>query len=100
MTIKTVCKLYLKREEGFGLYTDYEIYPLASVFANSDDDAMVSYIEKMTNPHIEVQECKIMELSLEVGHTLRFYRVKGRNTTLERDVIADCLVIDVPFIGS
>lgn len=100
MTIKTVCKLYLKREEGFGLYTDYEVYPLASVFASSDDDAMVSYIEKMTNPHIEVQKCEIMEVSLEASYTLRFYRVKGRNTTLERDVIADYLVLDVPFIDS
>lgn len=100
MTIKTVCKLYLKREEGFGLYTDYEVYPLASVFASSDDDAMVSYIEKMTNPHIEVQKCEIMEISLEAGYILRFYRVKGRNTTLERNVVTDYLVLDVPFIDS
>lgn len=100
MNIKTVCKLYLKSEEGFCSYTNYEIYPLASMFANSDDDAMLSYIEKMTNPHIEVQECNIMEISLEYGGTLRFYRVKGRNTTLERDVVGDYLVIDVPFIGS
>ena len=100
MNIKTVCKLYLKREEGFGSYTDYEIYPLASVFASSDDDAIVSYIEKMTSPHIEVQKCEIMEISLEAGNTLRFYRVKGRNTTLERDVVGDYLVIDVPFIDS
>ena len=100
MNIKTVCKLYLKSEEGFCSYTDYEIYPLASVFASSDDNAMLSYIEKMTSPHIEVQECKIMELSLKAGHTLRFYRVKGENTTLVRDVVGDYLVIDVPFIGS
>lgn len=100
MNIKTVCKLYLKKEEGFCSYTNYEIYPLASIFANSDDDAMLSYIEKMTSPHIEVQKCEIMEISLEAGNTLRFYRVKGRNTTLERDIIADYLVIDVPFIGS
>ena len=100
MNIKTICKLYLKSEEGFCSYTNYEIYPLASIFANSDDDAMISYIEKMTNPHIEVQKCEIMEISLEAGPTLRFYRVKGRNTTLERDVVGDYLVIDVPFIGS
>lgn len=100
MNIKTVCKLYLKREEGFGSYTNYEIYPLASMFASSNDDAMLSYIEKMTSPHIEVQECEIMEVSLEAGHTLRFYRVKGRNTTFERNVVGDYLVIDVPFIGS
>ena len=100
MNIKTVCKLYLKKEEGFGSYTDYEIYPLASMFASSDDDAIVSYIEKMTSPHIEVQKCEIMETSLEAGNTLRFYRVKGRNTTLERDVVEDYLVIDVQFINS
>lgn len=100
MTIKTVCKLYLKSEEGFCSYTNYEIYPLASMFASSDDEAMLSYIEKMTSPHIEVQECNIMEISLEYGETLRFYRVKGRNTTLERNVVGDYLVIDVPFIGS
>ena len=100
MNIKTVCKLYLKSEEGFCSYTNYEIYPLASMFANSNDDAMLSYIEKMTSPHIEVQECNIMEITLEYGETLHFYRVKGRNTTLERDVVGDYLVIDVPFIGS
>ena len=100
MTIKTVCKLYLKREEGFGSYTDYEIYPLASMFANSDDDAIVSYIEKMINIHVEIQKCEIMEVSLVYGNTLRFYRVKGRNTTLERDIVGDYLVIDVLFIGS
>ena len=100
MNIKTVCKLYLKKEEGFGSYTDYEIYPLASMFASSDDDAMKSYIEKMTSPHIEVQKCEIMETLLEAGNTLRFYRVKGRNTTLERDVVGDYLVIDVQFINS
>ena len=98
MNIKTVCKLYLKREEGFGSYTDYEIYPLASMFASSDNDVIVSYIKKMTSPRIEIQECKIMEISLKAGHTLRFYRVKGKNTTLERDVIEDYLVIDAPFI--
>lgn len=100
MTIKTVCKLYLKSEEGFGSYTNYEIYPLASMFASSNDDAMLSYIEKMTSPHIEIQECNIMEISLEYGETLRFYRVKRRNIALKHDVIADYLVIDVPFIGS
>ena len=100
MNIKTVCKLYLKREEEFGSYIDYEIYPLASMFASSDDNAMKSYIEKMTSPHIEIQKCEIMETSLVYGNTLRFYRVKGRNTTLERDVVGDYLVIDVPFINS
>ena len=100
MNIKTVCKLYLKSEEGVCSYTNYEIYPLASMFANSDDDAMLSYIEKMTSPHIEIQECNIMEVSLESGETLRFYRVKRRNTALKHDLVVDYLVIDVPFVGS
>ena len=100
MNIKTVCQLSLKREEGFDSYTGYEIYPLASMFASSDDDAMLSYIEKMTSPRIEVQECNIMEVSLEYGETLRFYRVKRRNTALKHDVVVDYLVSDVPFIGS
>ena len=42
----------------------------------------------------------IKEISLKDGSTLRFYRVKGENTTLECDVVTDYLVIDVPFIGS
>lgn len=100
MNIKTVCKLSLKREEGFYSYTDYEVYPLASVFADSDNDALVSYITNMTNIHIEIQECLIMEVSLAHGDTLRFYRVKGINITFNRDVVEDYLVIDVPFIGS
>ena len=98
MTIKTVCKLTLKKEEGHSLYTDYEVYPLASIFAKSDDDAIVSYITKMTSPHVEVQGCKIMEVKLLYDETLRFYRVEGRNTTFNHDLVQDYLVIDVPFI--
>ena len=100
MDIKTICKLSLKREEGFDSYTDYEVYPLASVFANSEEDALISYLHKMTSPHIEIQECDIMEVTLVPDDILRFYRVKGRNTTLNHDVVADYLIIDVPFIGS
>lgn len=100
MNIKTVCKLSLKIEERFKSYTDYEIYPLAAVFADSNVDALVSYITKMTNKHIEIQKCEIMEVTLAHGDILRFYRVKGKNTTLGRDIVADYIVIDVPFIGS
>ena len=100
MNIKTVCKLHLKREKGGCSYTSYRIYPLASMFASSDDDAMLSYIKEITSPHMEIQECNIMEVSLEYGETLRFYRVKKRNTTLECDIVTDYLVIDVPLIAS
>ena len=99
MTIKTVCKLSLKREEEYISYTNYEIYPLASMFANSDDDALISYIKEILNKYIEIQECAIMEASLEYGDTLRFYRVKGRNITFNHDVVEDYIVINVPFIG-
>ena len=99
MTIKTVCALTLKQDAISGSYTDYEIYPLASMFADSDDDTLISYIIKMTSIHIEIQECAIMEVTLECGKTLRFYRVKEINTTLNRVGIKDYLVIDVPFIG-
>lgn len=98
MNIKTVCKLSLKKEEGFLSYTDYEVYPLAAIFAESDEAALLSYISKMTSPHIKIQECNIMEVTLLDAETLRFYRVKGRNTTFEHNVIEDYLVIDVPFI--
>ena len=98
MTIKTVCKLTFKKEEGYFSYTDYEVYPLASIFTTSDDDAIASYITKMTSSHIEVKECKIMEIKLLFDETLRFYRVEGRNTTRDCDVTQDYLVVDVPFI--
>lgn len=100
MNIKTICKLSLKREEGFNSYTDYEVYPIASIFANSEKDALLSYLDKMTSPHIELQECNIMEITLAHGDVLQFYRVKGRNTTLNHDVVGDYLIIDVLFIGS
>ena len=100
MTIKTVCKLTLKKEEGYSLYTDYEVYPLASIFAKSDDDAMVSYITKMTSPHIEIKGCKIMEVHLLFDETLRFYRVEGYNTTRNCDMVQDYLIVDVPYIES
>lgn len=98
MTIKTVCKLTLKKEEGYFLHTDYEVYPLASMFAKSDDDAIVSYITKMTSSHIEIQGCKIMEVHLLFDETLRFYRVEGKNTIRNCDMVQDYLVVDVPFI--
>ena len=98
MNIKTVCKLYLKREEGFGSYTDYEIYPLASMFADSDNDALASYITKIPSKYMEIQKCAIMEASLTNGGTLRFYRLKGRNTIVNKDVVSDYFVINVPFI--
>lgn len=100
MTIKTVCALTFKREEGFDSYTDYEVYPLASIFTDSDDKALASYISKTTSIHIEIQECYIMEVTLACGELLKFYRVKGRNTTFDHDVIKDYIVIDVPFICS
>lgn len=100
MNIKTVCSLSLKREEGFDLYTGYEIYPLASMFTDSNEDALISYIRNMISTDIEIQECAIMEVILECGETLRFYRVKEINTTLNRVGIRDYLVIDVPFIDS
>lgn len=100
MNIKTVCKLILKKEEGYVSYTDYEIYPLASMFASSDDDAIVSYISEMTSPHIKIQKCEIMETTLLHDETLCFYRVQGQNTILGHDVVEDYLVIDIPVIGS
>ena len=100
MDIKTVCKLSLKREEGYIAYTNYEVYPLAAIFADSQNDAITSYITKMTNIHIEIQKCEIMEVQLAYGDILCFYRVKGRNITSGHDIVEDYIVIDVPFIGS
>lgn len=99
MTIKTVCSLSLKREEGFDSYTGYEVYPLASIFADSDDNALISYLLNMISTDIEIQECPIMEVTFECGETLRFYRAKEINTKLNRVGIKDYIVIDVPFIG-
>ena len=100
MNIKTVCSLSLKREEGFDSYTGYEIYPLASMFADSDDDALASYITEIPSKYMEIQKCAIMEASLTNGGTLRFYRVKGRNTIVNKDVVSDYFVINVPFIDN
>ena len=98
MTIKTVCALTLKKEEGFDLYTDYEIYPLASMFTDSDKDALASYITKILSKYMEIQKCAIMEASLTNGGTLRFYRLEGRNTIVNKDVVSDYFVINVPVI--
>lgn len=100
MNIKTVCSLSLKREEGFDSYTGYEIYPLASMFTDSDDTALISYINEVTSKHIEIQECAIMEVVLIYGETLRFYRLKGRSKMFNKDIVNDYLVINVPFIDS
>ena len=37
MTIKTVCALTFKQDAIFGSYVDYEVYPLASVFKDSNN---------------------------------------------------------------
>lgn len=100
MTIKTVCALTLKQNEIFGLYTGYEIYPLASMFADSDDDALISYVNEVTSKYIDIQECGIMEVTLECGETLHFYRLKGKSTIINKDIVNDYLVINVPFIDS
>ena len=100
MTIKTICQLTFKKEEISDLYIDYEVYPLASIFADSDDEALASYITKIISPHIEIQECYVMEVILTCGVQLTCYRAKGKNATSNHDIVGDYLVIDTQFIGS
>ena len=100
MTIKTVCALTLKQDAISGSYTDYEIYPLASMFADSDNDALASYVNEVTSKYIDTQECAIMEVSLTNGGTLRFYRLKGRNTIVNKDIVSDYFVMNVLFIDN
>ena len=100
MTIKTVCALTFKRDTTSGSYIDYEIEPLASIFADSDDEAIISYINKVISSHVEEPECYIMEVTLACGDPVRYYRVQGKNITFKGAVISEYIVIDVPFIGS
>lgn len=97
MTIKTVCALTLKQDAIFGSYVDYEVYPLASVFKDSDDEAITSYL-RTTNLYINIQECIVLEITLSHGETLRFYRAKGRDVVSKCDVVRDYLVVDSLFI--
>lgn len=97
MTIKTVCALTLKQDAIFGLYVDYEVYPLASVFKDSDDEAIASYL-KTTDLYINIQECIVLEITLSHGETLRFYRAKGRDVVSKCDVVRDYLVVDSLFM--
>lgn len=97
MTIKTVCALTLKQDAIFGSYVDYEVYPLASVFKDSDDEAIASYL-KTTDIYINIQECIVLEITLSHGETLRFYRAKGRDVVSKCDVVRDYLVVDSLFM--
>ena len=99
MTIKTVCKLTLKRDERFNSYIDYEVYPLASLFANSRNEAMESYIKEMIRPSIKVQECAIVGTTFANNDTLEFYRVRMIDRATNRTFEQDYLVLDVSFIG-
>lgn len=99
MTIKTVCALTLKQDAIFGSYVDYEVYPLASTFTDSDDEAIASYL-RTTDLYITIQECIVLEITLSHGETLRFYRAKGRDTVSKCDVVRDYLVVDSLFIGN
>ena len=99
MTIKTVCALTLKQDAIFGSYIDYEVYPLASVFKDSDDEAIASYL-RTTDLYINIQECIVLEITLSHGETLRFYRAKGRDAVSKCDVVRDYLVVDSLFIES
>ena len=98
MIIKTICALTLKQDAIFGSYVDYEVYPLASVFANSKREAIVLYINKILNLNIEVQECFLMEITLDNKDTLKFYRVKGQNTISDSAFEQDYIVLDTSFI--
>ena len=97
MTIKTVCTLTLKQDAIFGSYIDYEVYPLASVFKDSDDEAIASYL-RTTDLYINIQECIVLEITLSHGETLRFYRAKGRDVVSKCDIVRDYLVVDSLFI--
>ena len=97
MTIKTVCSLTLKQDTIVGSYIGYEIYPLASTFINSDNEAIASYL-RTTNPYIKIKECFILEITLSHGETLRFYRAKGRDVVSKCDIVRDYLVVDSLFI--
>ena len=97
MTIKTVCALTFKQDAIFGSYVDYEVYPLASVFKDSDDEAIASYL-RTTDLYINIQECIVLEITLSHGETLRFYRAKGRDVVSKCDVVRDYLVVDSLFI--
>ena len=99
MTIKIVCALTLKQDVIFGSYVDYEVYPLASVFKDSDDEAIASYL-RTTDLYINIQECIVLEITLSYGETLRFYRAKGRDVVSKCDVVRDYLVVDNLFIES
>ena len=98
MTIKTVCALTLKQDATFGSYIDYEVYPLASVFANSKREAIVLYINKILNKYLEVQECFLMEITLDNKDTLKFYKVKGQNIMSNTAFEQDYLILDTTFI--
>lgn len=75
MEIKTICKLTLKQEDGYLSYTDYEVYPVASLFAETDKDAIVKYIQSNDNLHVEITGCDIMEASILGVETITFYRI-------------------------
>ena len=70
------------------------------MFADSDDDALASYITNVQSKYMEIQKCAIMEASLVHGDTLRFYRLKGRSTIINKDIVNDYLVINIPFIDA
>ena len=98
MTIKTVCALTLKQDAISDSYVDYEVYPLASVFANSKREAIVLYINKILNVYLEVQECFLMEITLDNKDTLKFYKIKGQNIMSNTVFEQDYLVLDTTFI--
>lgn len=98
MTIKTVCALTLKQDAISSSYIDYEAYPLASVFANSKREAIVLYINKILNKYLEVQECFLMEITLDNKDTLKFYKVKGQNIMSNTVFEQDYLILDTTFI--
>ena len=100
MTIKTICALTFKIDTISGSYIEYEIEPLASMFADSADEAIISYINKIIRLHVEELECYTMEVTLACGDSVIFYRVKGKNIAFKGNVISDYIVIDVPFICS
>lgn len=77
-------------------YEDYQVYPIATTFADTNKDAIISYLQKLPIT-VEVTNINIMEVTIN-GNKLNFYRVGAKNIMVNTTWSVDYIIIDCDLV--
>lgn len=96
MTIKTICTSYIDKETR----ELKVLYPQACVFADTDESAIVKYVQSNQNIHVTLENIEILEYTDAYGETCKFYRVHFHSDVTPKSHHQDYLVVNAKFINS